>query len=99
MYEQNGIGRKLDLAIESIDSYNESLQETIKRLDSVKYVDSLPDIADGLKQLNRTLLWTHLVMIMTLSLFVLLLLLKDSKTDFQLGADGVRIRPGVERAQ
>lgn len=88
----NGIEDKLGRVMEELADYTTVVQGVQERLHDFRHIDSLPIIAEGVRQLNRTLLWTHLVMIGALSLFVVLLMLKDSNKDLSITPSGIQFQ-------
>lgn len=80
----NGLEARLDRVIESLGDHSTVVQGLHERLSGFKHVDSLPLIAEGVKQLNKTLLWTHICMLGVLTLITVLTMLKDSHKDLSI---------------
>jgi len=80
----NGIEARLDRVLESLGDYSIVVQGLHEKLHDFRHVDSLPVIAEGVKQLNKTLLLTHMAMLGVLTLITILTMLKDSGKDLSI---------------
>lgn len=87
--ETNGMNGQLNDVIKSLNDHRLVMHALHNRLHEFRHIDSLPMIADGVRQLNRTLIWSHVLTIGALSIFVVLLVLKDSPKAFHISPNGM----------
>ena len=88
----NGLEDKLGRVMETLADYTTVVQGVQERLHDFRHIDSLPIIAEGVRQLNRTLIVTHIIMIGALSIFIIVLLLKDSNKDLSITPSGIQFQ-------
>lgn len=87
--ENNGMTGQLNDVIKSLNDHRLVMHALHGRLHEFRHIDSLPIIAEGVRQLNRTLIWSHVLTIGALSVFVVLLVLKDSPKNFRISPNGM----------
>lgn len=86
----NGLEDKLGRVMETLADYTTVVQGVQERLHDFRHIDSLPVIAHELKSLNKTILATQLCTLLAFSLFVIILLLKDSNKNMSISPSGIK---------